>query len=98
MPPHGTPLGHGMCSTVQRISEPAESWKRRRHSDAAVLVFGDCHDEWRAGVSLMKRIAALLLVVAVVVAVVAVVAARPQTSARADVKPAPQSAKEFRGA
>ena len=43
----------------------------------------------------MKRIALLLLAVAMAVAVVA---ARAQTSARADGKPAPQSAKEIRGA
>ena len=43
----------------------------------------------------MKRIALLLFVIAVAAAVVA---ARAQTSTRTDVKPAPQSAKEIRGA
>jgi uncharacterized protein DUF6130 len=43
----------------------------------------------------MKRIALLLFAVAMVAAVVA---ARTQASARADVKPAPQSAKDVRGA
>ena len=43
----------------------------------------------------MKRIALLLLAVA---AVAGIVAARAQTSPRTDVKPAPQSAKEVRGA
>ena len=43
----------------------------------------------------MKRFALLLLAAATVAGVVA---ARAQTSTRTDVKPAPQSAKEFRGA
>ena len=43
----------------------------------------------------MKRIALLLFAIAVAAAVVA---ARAQTSTRTDVKPAPQSAKEIRGA
>jgi len=43
----------------------------------------------------MKRIAVLLVAVAMTAAAVA---ARGQTSARTDVKPAPQSAKEVRGA
>ena len=43
----------------------------------------------------MKRITLLLFVIAVAAAVVA---ARAQTSTRTDVKPAPQSAKEIRGA